>query len=399
VEQQSNQIFRLLEMQRHSLLMFTSCGWFFDEVSGIETTQILQYACRGIQLTNQISDANLEMDFLKMLEDAPSNIPAIANAAQAYRRFVLPAKTNLQRVGMHYAVSSLFEEDPDAFPVFNHTTTNEFFIRKEAGEQRLVMGITLVKSNVTLTEKKFSFCVVYMGKHNIIGNISMEMQVDKFHSMQARIVESFEAGRLGDVIGLMQTYFGPHKYTLWHLFKDEKRKVLDMITNKSLEELEYSLRRIYNHDYPLVTALDNNDVPIPNAYRTTFEYVLNADLLKWFRSDRINIKELERIVGELEKWRLKIEDPDKVARLAGDRIYAELKAVSTEQENQKRIERLNRVFPLLLKFDLKPNLYKSQNLYFLISRQMMQQDGHSEAWIKEFNLLGENLRVKVDTLR
>src|SRR3970282_10173 len=108
---------------------------------------------------------------------------------------------------MHYAVSSLFEEDPDAFPVFNHTTTNEFFIRKEAGEQRLVMGITLVKSNVTLTEKKFSFCVVYMGKHNIIGNISMEMQVDKFHSMQARIVESFEAGRLGDVIGLMQTYF------------------------------------------------------------------------------------------------------------------------------------------------------------------------------------------------
>ena len=399
VEQQSNQIFRLLEMQRHSLLMFTSCGWFFDEVSGIETTQILQYACRGIQLTNQISDANLEMDFLKMLEDAPSNIPAIANAAQAYRRFVLPAKTNLQRVGMHYAVSSLFEEDPDAFPVFNHTTTNEFFIRKEAGEQRLVMGITLVKSNVTLTEKKFSFCVVYMGKHNIIGNISMEMQVDKFHSMQARIVESFEAGRLGDVIGLMQTYFGPHKYTLWHLFKDEKRKVLDMITNKSLEELEYSLRRIYNHDYPLVTALDNNDVPIPNAYRTTFEYVLNADLLKWFRSDRINIKELERIVGELEKWRLKIEDPDKVARLAGDRIYAELKAVSTEQENQKRIERLNRVFPLLLKFDLKPNLYKSQNLYFLISRQIMQQDGHSEAWIKEFNLLGENLRVKVDTLR
>jgi hypothetical protein len=88
-----------------------------------------------------------------------------------------------------------------------------------------------------------------------------------------------------------------------------------------------------------------------------------------------------------------------VARLAGDRIYAELKAVSTEQENQKRIERLNRVFPLLLKFDLKPNLYKSQNLYFLISRQIMQQDGHSEAWIKEFNLLGENLRVKVDTLR
>lgn len=396
VESQPNHIFRLLEMQRHAMLMFTSCGWFFDEVSGIETTQILQYACRAIQLVSQISDANLEEEFLKMLENVPSNVPAIKNAAQAYRRFVMPSKTNLQRVGMHYAVSSLFEEDPDSFPVFNHTTKNEFFIRKEAGEQRLVLGITMVKSNVTRTEKKFAFCVVYMGKHNIIGNISLEMQVDKFHSMQVRIVKAFEEGRLGDVIGLMQTYFGPDKYTLWQLFKDEKRKVLDMITRQSMEELEYSLRRVYNHDYPLLTALDNNDVPIPNAYRTTFEYVLNADLLKWFQSDRIHTKELERIIGELEKWNLSIEDPDKVARLAGDRIYRELKAISSEKENQRKIERLNRVFPLLMKFDLKPNLYKSQNLYFLISRQKIQQDGHSQQWIDEFNLLGDNLSVKVE---
>lgn len=397
VDSQANHILRLLEMQRHSLLMFTSCGWFFDEVSGIETTQILQYACRAIQLANQISDANLESEFVRMLENVPSNVPTIGNAAQAYSRFVVPSKTNLQRVGMHYAVSSLFEEDPESFPVFNHTTHNDFFVRKEAGEQRLVLGITLVKSNVTRTEKKFVFCVVYMGKHNIIGNISLEMQEDKFHSMQVRIVNAFQEGRLGDVIGLMQTYFGPDKYTLWHLFKDEKRKVLDMITRKSLDELEYSLRRIYNHDYPLVTALDNNDVPIPNAYRSTFEYVLNADLLKWFRSERINIKELERIIGELNKWRLTIADPDKVARLAGDRIFKELKAIAEEEfENQKRIERLNRVFPLLLKFDLKLNLYKSQNHYFFMSRQHTHQNGHSEAWIKQFNQLGENLRVKVE---
>jgi alpha-amylase/alpha-mannosidase (GH57 family) len=395
VETQHNHVFRLLEMQRHSMLMFTSCGWFFDEVSGIETIQILQYACRAIQLVSQISDANLEEEFLKMLENIPSNVLSIKNAAEAYRKFVMPSKTNLQRVGMHYAVSSLFEEDPDSFPVFNHTTKNEFFVRKEAGEQRLVLGITMVKSNVTRTEKKFAFCVVYMGKHNIIGSISLEMQVDKFHSMQVRIVKAFEEGRLGDVIGLMQTYFGPEKYTLWQLFKDEKRKVLDMITRQSMDELEYSLRRVYNHDYPLLTALDNNDVPIPNAYRTTFEYILNADLLKWFKSERINTKELERIIGELEKWKLSIDDPDKVARLAGDRIYSELKSISSENENQRRIERLNRVFPLLLKFDLRPNLYKSQNLYFLMSRQNMQQDGHSEGWIQQFNLLGDNLSVKV----
>src|SRR5690606_28223922 len=193
--------------------------------------------------------------------------------AEVYRKYVLPAKTDLKRVGMHYAVASLFEDDPDASPIFNYTTRNEFFVRKEAGEQRLALGITNVKSNVTHTEKKFSFAVVYMGKHNILGNISLEMQVDKFASMQMRMVNAFEEGRLGDVIGLMQTYFGPDKYTLWHLFKDEKRKVLNMITRQSLEELEDSLRRVYNRDYSLATALANNEIPIPNAYKTTFEYI------------------------------------------------------------------------------------------------------------------------------
>lgn len=393
---QPNQVFRLMEMQRHAMLMFTSCGWFFDEVSGIETTQILQYACRAIQLVSQISDANLEKEFIKMLEEAPSNIPSIKNGADVYRRFVLPSKTNLQRVGMHYAVASLFEENPDNFPVFNYTTQNDFFIRKEAGEQRLVLGITKVKSNVTLTEKKFAFAVVYMGKHNIIGNISLEMQVDKFASMQVRIIAAFEEGRLGDVIGVMQTYFGPEKYTLWQLFKDEKRKVLEMITQQSLEELEYSLRRVYNHDYPLLTALDNNDVPIPNAYRTSFEYILNVDLLKWMKSEKFSTKELERIIGELEKWKLKIEDPDKVARLAGDRIHRELTRISSDGDSLRRIERLNRLFPLMSKFNLSPNLYKSQNLYFLISRQNIQNDGHTPEWVEQFNLLGENLGVKVE---
>ena len=54
---------RLLEMQRHELLMFTSCGWFFDEISGIETIQILQYASRAIQLAEDESDYELEATF------------------------------------------------------------------------------------------------------------------------------------------------------------------------------------------------------------------------------------------------------------------------------------------------------------------------------------------------
>ncbi len=390
VEQQT--VLRCMEVQRNAMLMYTSCGWFFDEISGIETTQILQYACRAIQLTSQISVRNLEQEFLKRLEAAPSNVPAYGNAATIYTRLVLPAKINLKRVGMHYAVSSIFEEDLESFPVFNYTTSNELFIRKAAGEQRLVLGVTKVRSNVTRSEQKFVFAVIYLGKHNIIGNISLEMEDDRFASMQARMISAFQESRLGDVIGLMQTYFGPETYTIWQLFQDEKRKVFNLITHQSLLDLEESLRRIYNRDYPLVTALANNDIPIPNAYRTTFEYILNADLLKSFKAEKINIRMVERVIAELATWDLRIEDPGKVEHLAGESIFKELKRIGAERDSLRRIERLNRLFPLLKRFNLRPNLYRSQNLFFEISKT---NDARSQAWLEQFTLLGENMGVKV----
>src|SRR5690606_6931209 len=103
----------------------------------------------------------------------------------------------------------------------------------------------------------------------------------------------------------------------------------------------------------------------------------------------------ERIIIELEKWDLKIDDPVNVARLAGEKIYKELKRISAEGDN-KRIDRLNRVFPLFRKFNLIPNLYKSQNLYFEISRQSIMNNKNGPEWLEQFNLLGDNLGVKVE---
>jgi alpha-amylase/alpha-mannosidase (GH57 family) len=394
----ASKVLRLLEMQRHAMLMYTSCGWFFDEVSGIETVQVLQYACRVIQLANQNHDLDLEAEFIRRLEQTPSNVPSLENAANVYKKYVLPSKTNLQRVGMHYAVSSIFEDEPESLPLFNYKADNEFFLKKEAGEQKLVLGITKVRSLVTRSEKKFAFAVVCIGVHNIIGNISLDMEPDKFASMQYRISHAFDEGRVGDVIGIMQTYFGPDKYTIWQLFKDEKRKILNLISRKRLEELEESLRRTYNRDYPLVNALANNDIPIPNAYKTTFEYILNADIIDCFQADRINIKSLERILGEVEKWNMKIEDPDTVSRLAGDAIMRDLKWIAGERDTLKRLQRLNRLFPLLKKFRLAPELSRCQNIYFEISLQHKEPSRGpvDKEWVEQFSLLGDNLGVKVE---
>ena len=81
-------ILKLLELQRHAMLMYTSCGWFFDDISGIETLQILEYAARAMQLTKELKGLDLEKEFVNYLKSAQSNNPELIDGANIYERFV-----------------------------------------------------------------------------------------------------------------------------------------------------------------------------------------------------------------------------------------------------------------------------------------------------------------------
>ena len=81
---EKKQIFRLLESQRYALMMFTSCGWFFNDISGIETVQILRYAARLIELCRELFGIDLEEGFLERLAEARSNDPEVGTGREVY---------------------------------------------------------------------------------------------------------------------------------------------------------------------------------------------------------------------------------------------------------------------------------------------------------------------------
>ncbi len=82
---------KLLEMQRYSMLMYTSCGWFFSEISGLETVKILEYASRAMEIAKEISGIDIETEFLKRIEKAKSNIPKYSTGKGVYEKLVKPA--------------------------------------------------------------------------------------------------------------------------------------------------------------------------------------------------------------------------------------------------------------------------------------------------------------------
>jgi alpha-amylase/alpha-mannosidase (GH57 family) len=130
-------VLKLMELQRHAMLMYTSCGWFFDELSGIETVQVIQYAARVIQLANELFSRDFEPPFLDRLAEAKSNIPEHGDGRAIYHKFVKPAMIDWPKAVAHYAISSLFQEYDKATRIFSFTFENEQREIAETGKTKL----------------------------------------------------------------------------------------------------------------------------------------------------------------------------------------------------------------------------------------------------------------------
>ncbi len=392
------QIMRLLEMQRFAMLMYTSCGWFFDEISGIETDQILQYAARVIHFSKQTAGLNLQHSFLDRLRKAPSNIHP--HGAWSYEKHILPNQVNLVGMAMHYAASSLFEEHPEHLDIFNYRADSEVLHRLQAGMQKLNIGRTTVRSKTTFSEKHFSFAVLYLGQQNLIGNISINMDRSDFDQMTSRLSEAFHHSNLGEVIGLMQESFGPEKFTLAQLFQEEKRSFLKDITDQNLKGIEQSFREIYNENYQLMTSHQHSNIPVPAPFLNAVQYILNLDLLRFFEQPNASRQNLIQLLGEFKKWEISIENTPALALKAGEYIYRELQRILKigipnslpELSNlQRMIATVEESLPVEIDF------WKSQNLFFSILKnyRRLDPDQQDEEWGKQLSKLGILLRFQM----
>lgn len=385
---------RLLEMQRNALYMYTSCGWFFDEVTGIETTQILQYACRAIDYAGQTANVSLEEEFMGLLEKIPSNVKEYGDAAVSYTKNVIPSRVGLDRVGMHIAVTALLEKEPEQFvSLFNYTIKNDSFEKIKAGNYSLMLGRTTVKSKITLSEKQFSFAAIYLGQHNIIGNISVDMSEAIFEEMQYAMKAAFLSANLSEVIGQAQHYFGERKFSISHLFKDKKQSVLHKLLNDNIREVGHSLRQIYEDNYQLMSGLLYEEVPIPSAYKTAVAYVLNQELTQFIFTPGLSIKEFQRLIFEFKKWKVKIADEEQVAIKAGQRLYEEITQIELDNRNIEDLQKLNTILAIMHALKFSYSKVMSQNLFFKVAKERKSAKFNDPKWSHEMAMLGKHLNI------
>jgi alpha-amylase/alpha-mannosidase (GH57 family) len=389
-------LFRLMEMQRQAMQMFTSCGWFFDEISDIETNQILQYANRAIYYAKQIINIDFHEAFIKKLEQAPSNI--FENGAVSYIKNVVPAAVDLERVAMHYAAALLFEENPERLPLFNYEAKNEYFKKVIAGTQRFAVGRTNFKSKVTQSERQFSFAVLYLGQQNIIGNVSPDMPEMEFLNMKSRTLASFKSTDLGEVINIMQQYFKEKAFSIWHLFRDEKRKILKQITDDSLEKAKLAFKNIYDENYQLMLGMQQSEIPIPASYKSIVQYVINTDLQDFFKREKLSNDKLERLIQEIELWKIEITNKRELQFIASERIFQTIYQIIHQHLPHDYIEQLAEIIEKINSIGIDIDFWKSQNLYYS-SIQQHKTGEHildNGNWLAAYTRLGEMLKIKME---
>ncbi|MFH1025514.1 MAG: DUF3536 domain-containing protein, partial [Nitrospirota bacterium] len=187
-------VMKLLEIQRHALLMYTSCGWFFDELSGLETVQVMQYAGRVIQLTEEVFPDSLEETFKMRLALAKSNLPEHENGAIIYDKFVKPAIIDMKRAAAHYAVNSLFEDYIDETGIYSYTIRKEDYQKIPAGSTKLAVGRISVSSNITEESEQISFCILHFGGHALNGGVRTFLGDEAYSAMKEEIITTFEKG-------------------------------------------------------------------------------------------------------------------------------------------------------------------------------------------------------------
>lgn len=392
---------RLLELQRHAMLMYTSCGWFFDDLAGIETVQILRYAGRVVQLVEELFEVPVEEEFLRRLEGARSN--AGESGRDLYEAQVRPAKVDLPQVAAHYAVASLFEDFPNPAPVYCYSVERENGRVFRAGRSRLSIGRLRVTFELTGRTGRFVFGVLHFGDHNLNAGVLPFDDPERYQKLIAEAGGAFEQGDLPQVVRLLDRFFGDVPYSLKSLFRDEQRRVLGRILASTLDEVEDEFRDLFQQHAPLMRFLKSLGTPLPKAFAAAAELVLNVDLRRRVGDPAADLEEVHRLLAERAALGVDL-DARELSYALEQALEKLVELLQERPDDPELLRRMDETVILAGSVPFKVDLWRAQNGCYELRRRVYpgqvekagEGDPRAAEWVERFRVLEERVGVRVE---
>lgn len=383
----------LLEMQRHTQLMYTSCGWFFDDISGIETVQIIQYAGRALQLARWEDATSPRLRFCDLLGLARSNVKAERDGRAIFDKLVMPMTLDLARVGTHYAVRSLFEDYDAKAKVYCYEVRRDSHEMHRAGLLRLVTGQATVVSTITGETLPIEYAGFCLGNHNVTAGVRPPGDAKAFAAMREALLEIFRRADVPEVVRVLDRHFPRGTHSLRSLFRDDQQRILSYVVEQNVSAAHAAYRQVYTANAGLMRYLAEPRIPVPTALQIAADITVGTELERALDSDQLDVARLGVLLGEAASSRTRL-DESRLAftlRRSLERLAARLRASIDE------LPQLEAVVEVIAMLPFEVDLSKLQNeLYRLLHAGQATGTALPDETLARVRQVADRLGLRVD---
>lgn len=410
-DEQKVHAMELLEIQRQAMLMYTSCGWFFSEISGIETVQIMKYAARAMQLATKFSNKDLETHFLEILSEAKSNIPEHGTGKDIFERFVKPSIVTTKQIASLWALSSLYQDFEDEESVYCYTIKKEAYKKVQKGSSTFVVGHIEIQSKITLQKSNVMFALMqYSGGdfHCAIKEYSDDFE---FNKIKTNLIKTFLMNPLTEIIRAMDECFGKEYFTLKDIFIEERRKILQILLKGKLEKFSQTYQVMYDEGKGSIYHLQGLGLKIPDEFKISAAYALSHkfnDIVVHSGGflDEDSIQQATDLNYEAKKIDIQL-DKTPSNKIFSKKILQNINRLVHSFEIQQA-DVLLEIFDNINKLELQIDISEAQNIYFskiyhkigdIIESGTATKRSSNKKFIEMLLEIGENLNINTEFYR
>ncbi|MBR1424403.1 DUF3536 domain-containing protein [bacterium] len=399
----------LLEIQRQAMLMYTSCGWFFNEISGLETVQILKYAARAMQLASNFTKENFEHKFLEILDEAKSNIKEFGTGKNIYQNFVKPSIVTPKEVACLWAISSLYQDFDDEENVYCYSVKRDSYKKIEKSNSNFVVGNIEIQSRVTLKKSNLIFALMQYSDGDFHCAIKEFSSNDEFNTLQENLIKTYMLNPLTEVIRALDETFGKEYFTLKDIFIEERKKILQILLKDNLEKFATRYEEMFDQGKSSIYHMQSLGLEIPKEFKISAGYTLSHrynDLLahsNGFVEESV-IRQIRDINYEARKIGIEIDKTASNTNFAAQ-IIKNLKRLTKSFESQQA-DTVVELFNIIDKLDLQIDITEAQNIYYnkiyhrigdIVENNSSDQPREKDLeFIKLLLIIGEKLNINVD---
>ena len=384
----------LLEMERNSLLMFTSCGWFFDEISRIEPVQIMRYAAKAIELAKMIFDVDLEPAFLKLLAEAPSNVPELQDGAKIYELRAKQGRADRKQMAAYYGITSFLDDFRSEFSEGCWDMSGSALKL----DKTFSAGKVHVHSNIIGVEGEYLFAVKYKGGTPLIScgicktDSSTPLTLDEAQGLKALFEDE-------NSTELLFNKFGYDQYTLNNIPYNSRHWLINELLQQDIRALESEMKNIVNNYDQLLEYLNLLGSKPPAIITTAAEFTLTSEIIKKLESGYPDIAGIRRDFEIAKFWQVK-PDEERISLAFAACITEMLTGLCFEGLDIHIIEDLNDLILLFSeKFEWHLILSEAQNLYYeLLKRYASELANEAENVKNALKNLGKVLKFSDELL-